>query len=65
MTIELTISGESETLLQDLSALSGNDLAKTLKKALTTEAFFSKHVKVGYKILLQAPDKELREVILK
>lgn len=65
MTIELSISGQAETLLQDLSALSGNDLDKTLKKALATEAYFAKHAKVGYKILLQAPDGELREVILK
>lgn len=63
--LALTISGEPEALLKDLSKLSGNDLNKTLKKALATEAYFARHAKVGYKILIQAPDGELREVLLK
>jgi hypothetical protein len=51
MTIQLTISGK--------------DLNQTFRKALATVTYFSKHVKVGYKILLQAPDGELKEAILK
>jgi len=65
MTIRVTISGEPESLLRDLSKLLGKDLNQTFRKALATEAYFAKHAKVGYKILLQAPDGELREVLLK
>ena len=65
MTILLKISGEPESLLRDLSKLLGKDLNQTFRRALATEAYFARHVKVGYKILLQAPDGELREVILK
>jgi hypothetical protein len=65
MTIQLKISGEPESLLRDLSKLLGKDLNQTFRRALATEAYFARHTKVGYKILLQTPDGELREVILK
>jgi hypothetical protein len=65
MTIQLTIAGEPEALLKDLSKLLGKDLNQTFRRALATEAYFARHTKVGYKILLQAPDGELSEVILK
>jgi hypothetical protein len=65
LTIKLTISGEPEALLKDLAKLLNKDLNQTLRRALANEAYFSRHVKVGYKILMQAPDGEIREVILK
>ena len=65
MTMRVILSGDTEILLEDLAKLQNADLAMTIKKALATEAFLLKHAKVGYKILLQSPDGEITQVILR
>lgn len=65
MTIQVNLSGEAEFLLKDLAELQDGDLAMTVKKAIATESFLLKHARVGYKILLQCPNGEIQQVILR
>jgi hypothetical protein len=64
--LSLRLSPEARKTLEELSALRGGvSLAEVVRRALGTELFLVKEQKEGSRILIESPDKTLRQIILR
>jgi hypothetical protein len=63
--ISIGLSGETVELLKFLAQSQDISQNEALRRAIATDVYFLKERLEGSKILLQKPDKELREVIFR
>lgn len=63
--ISVSLSADAAQLLEYLAQTQGITQNEALRKAIATEAYLLKEMKEGSKILLQKPDKEIREVVFR
>ena len=64
--LSLRLSPEARKTLEELSALRGGaSLAEVVRRALGTELFLVKEQKEGSRILIESPDKTVRQIILR
>ena len=56
---------DEKEMVEYIAKLQGIDTKEALRKAIATEAYFQKELKLGSKILIQKADKEVREVIFR
>ena len=64
--LTLRLSPEARKTLEDISTLRGGpSYAEVVRRALGTELFIIKEQREGARILLERPDKTVREIILR
>lgn len=63
--ISVSLSADAAQLLEYLAQTQGITQNEALRKAIATEAYFLREMKEGSKVLLQKPDKEVREVVFR
>jgi hypothetical protein len=64
--LSLRLSPEARKTLEELSALRGGvSLAEVVRRALGTELFLVKEQNEGSRILIENPDKTVRQIILR
>lgn len=64
--LTLRLTSEARQTLQEIARLRGGvTLAEVVRRALGTELFMIKAEKEGSRILLESPDKTVRQIILR
>jgi hypothetical protein len=64
--LTLRLSPEARKALEEISALRGGvSFAEVVRRALGTEQFLIKEQQEGSRILLERPDKTVRQVVLR
>jgi hypothetical protein len=63
--MSISMSGDVAQLLEFLAETQGVSQNEALRKAIATEAYLLEERLQGSKVLLQKPDKEIREVIFR
>jgi hypothetical protein len=63
--MSVNLSGDAARLLEYLAQEQGISQNEALRKAIATEAYFYDERLNGSKVLLQKPDKEIREVLFR
>src|ERR671933_2146688 len=60
--MSVSLSGDAARMLEFLAETQGITQNEALRKAIATEAYLRQEIIQGSKVLLQKPDKEIREV---
>lgn len=63
--MSISLSGDIARLLEFLAESQGISQNEALRKAIATEAYLLQERQQGTKVLLQKPDKEIREVLFR
>ncbi|AFZ61451.1 DUF2188 domain-containing protein [Anabaena cylindrica FACHB-243] len=63
--MSITLSGDIANLLEYLASSQGITQNEALRKAIATEGYLLEERQQGSKILIQKPDKEIREVLFR
>jgi hypothetical protein len=64
--LSLRLSPEARKTLEEISTLRGGaSYAEVVRRALGTELFLIKEQREGARLLLERPDKTVREIILR
>jgi hypothetical protein len=63
--MSVSLSGDAARLLEHLAEAQGITQTEALRKAIATEAYLRQEMDQGAKVLLQKPDKEIREVVFR
>lgn len=63
--MSVSLSGDAARLLEFLAETQGITQNEALRKAIATEAYLRQEMLEGSKVLLQKPDKEVREVVFR
>lgn len=63
--MSVSLSGDAARLLEYLAESQGLTQNEALRKAIATEAYLRQEIDQGAKVLLQKPDKEIREVVFR
>jgi len=63
--MSVSLSGDAARLLESLAEAQGITQNEALRKAIATEAYLRQEMEQGAKVLLQKPDKEIREVVFR
>jgi Ribbon-helix-helix protein, copG family len=63
--MSISLSGDTAELLEFLAASQGISQNEAIRRAIATDVYFIKERQAGSKVLLQKPDKEIREVIFR
>lgn len=63
--MSVTLSGDAARMLEYLAESQGITQNEALRKAIATEAYIRQELDQGAKVLLQKPDKEIREVVFR
>ncbi|MBD2124565.1 CopG family transcriptional regulator [Trichocoleus sp. FACHB-262] len=63
--MSVSLPGDVAQLLESLAETQGISQNEALRKAIATEAYLLQERLQGSKVLLQKPDKEIREVIFR
>ncbi|WP_027401581.1 ribbon-helix-helix protein, CopG family [Aphanizomenon flos-aquae] len=63
--MSVSLSDDIARLLEFLAESQGISQNEALRKAIATEAYLLKERQQGTKVLLQRPDKEIREVLFR
>ena len=63
--MSISLSGDIARLLEFLADSQGISQNEALRRAIATEAYLLQERQQGTKVLLQKPDKEIREVLFR
>jgi hypothetical protein len=63
--MSIGLSGETVELLEFLADSQGISQNEAIRRAIATDVYFLKERLEGSKVLLQKPDKEIREVLFR
>jgi Ribbon-helix-helix protein, copG family len=63
--MSIGLSGETVELLEFLADSQGISQNEAIRRAIATDVYFLKERLEGSKVLLQKPDKEIREVVFR
>jgi Mn-dependent DtxR family transcriptional regulator len=63
--LSISLSDDAAKLLEFLAQTQGITQNEALRKAIATEAYLLEERMQGTKVLLQKPDKEIREVVFR
>jgi hypothetical protein len=64
--LSLRLSPEARQTLEDISALRGGvSYAEVVRRALGTELYLIREQREGSRILIEAPDKTVRQIVLR
>ncbi len=63
--MSIGLSGETVELLEFLADTQGISQNEAIRRAIATDVYFLKERLEGSKVLLQKPDKEIREVLFR
>jgi hypothetical protein len=63
--MSISLSGDTAELLEFLAESQGISQNEAIRRAIATEVYFTKERQDGSKVLLQKPDKEIREVVFR
>ncbi len=63
--MSIGLSGETVELLEFLADNQGISQNEAIRRAIATDVYFLKERLEGSKVLLQKPDKEIREVLFR
>jgi Ribbon-helix-helix protein, copG family len=63
--MSIGLSGETVELLEFLAQSQGISQNEAIRRAIATDVYFLKERLEGSKVLLQKPDKEIREVLFR
>lgn len=63
--MSISLSGETIELLEFLAESQGISQNEAIRRAIATDVYFLKERLEGSKVLLQKPDKEIREVLFR
>lgn len=63
--MSISLSGDAAWYLEKLSKEQGISQTEFLRKAILTEAYFHEAIQEGARILLQQPDKEIKEIVFR
>jgi hypothetical protein len=63
--MSIGLSGETVELLEFLADSQGISQTEAIRRAIATDVYFIKERLEGSKVLLQKPDKEIREVLFR
>lgn len=63
--MKVELSEDAAEILKYLAATQKITLSEALRKAIATEAYLSKEIEQGSKLLLLTSDKEVREVLFR
>jgi hypothetical protein len=61
----ISLPQESARMLELLSELQGVTQVEALRRAISTEAFIQREVKNGSRILVEATDKQIKELVFR
>jgi hypothetical protein len=63
--MSISLSGDTAELLEFLAESQGISQNEAIRRAIATDVYFTKERQDGSKVLLQKPDKEIREVVFR
>lgn len=63
--MSISLSGDTAELLEFLAASQGISQNEAIRRAIATDVYFIKERQAGSKVLIQKPDKEIREVVFR
>lgn len=61
----IALPQETAKMLELLSELQGVTQSEALRRAISTEAFIQREIKSGSRILVQAPDGQVKELVFR
>jgi hypothetical protein len=63
--MSISLSGDAAELLEFLANSQGISQNEAIRRAIATDVYFTKERQAGSRVLLQKPDKEIREVLFR
>jgi hypothetical protein len=63
--MSISLSGDTVELLEFLADRQGISQTEAIRRAIATDVYFLKERLDGSKVLIQKPDKEVREVLFR
>jgi Ribbon-helix-helix protein, copG family len=63
--MSISLSGDTAELLEFLAASQGISQNEAIRRAIATDVYFIKERLDGSRVLIQKPDKEIREVLFR
>ncbi len=63
--MSISLSGDTAELLEFLAESQGISQNEAIRRAIATDVYFVKERLDGSRVLLQKPDKEIREVLFR
>lgn len=63
--MSISLSGDAAWYLEKLAKAQGISQTEALRKAIATEAYLHEAIKEGARVLLEQPNKEIKEIVFR
>ena len=63
--LTIALSEDAANSVEELAIAQGINQNEVIRKAIALEVYMAKAIAEGSKILIQTPDKEIREIVLR